>query len=358
MSINMKNEYDVFIKKFVSDNWTIIDTGKRYRQLSNDTENTLSFIPELHQPAEPEYIGYSAQYKQLVSDFVDNFIINHDFKFDLNGHIPTLDGHYLSEFLHIVDSNSSETVSFIRDKLIHSFSVPLIMDVFTAYLAIRNKTTTDTTYFVFFYGDNVVELKSGHTCSSCDVSMSLIIDYEKKAIVLDGDRKRCKRSNKATQFTVTLNSPSGQLVFLNTPSQFFKLERFSKDKFNLNSMDGCVKESKYYQKHNIGYFFVGNTSVNIMQGNGNILTGSFYHADKENFTYKNYEKCGDVSIDIWWYTVLDYDLYIKLCSEHNVDPASIEHTVVKTNALKYKVSHRLEDHTNGNQWGIYSKITY
>ena len=96
-----------------------------------------------------------------------------------------------------------------------------------------------------------------------------------------------------------------------------------------------------------------------MQKEGEILATLFDEDDeKEAAKYKDYKLCGDVCTGVWWYTVLDHDLYLSMCAEHNVDPASIEHTVVKTKALKYKVSHSLAAHTKGHHRGVYSKITY
>ena len=359
MSINMRNKYDDLLKTFVNDNFEILLATKKYRQTNENKESNLDFIPEHNTTAEPGYIRYTPQFKELVETFVQEFLYIEGMVLNLKSHFSSIHGKLLTDLIDSTDGIDHNQSYFSRKHLVKRFDLKILMDVFKAFIDVRNKETKPTSYFVFIYDDNIVELKSGTSCSTCDSYMHLEIDYTKNEVFVDEDVKPCKLAKKPTRVKVSLKSPSGKLVFLNHPREFFKLERDDRYEVSINSTLGCIEETKFYAKHNIGYFFIGNTTAYIMQKEGEILATLFDEDDeKEAAKYKDYKLCGDVCTGVWWYTVLDHDLYLSMCAEHNVDPASIEHTVVKTKALKYKVSHSLAAHTKGHHRGVYSKITY
>lgn len=359
MSINMRNKYDQLLKTFVKDNFEILLASKKYRQMNENKESNLDYIPEHNKPAEPGYIRSTPQFNELVKTFVEEFLYIEGMVFNLKSHFPTLHGKLLTDLIDGTDGVDHSQRYFSRKHLVDRFSLKILMDVFKAFIDVRDKETKPTCYFVFSYDDNIIELKSGSSCSTCDSYMYLEIDYTKNEVFVDEDIAPCKLPKKPTKVNVSLKSPSGKLVFLNHPAKFFKQEREDRYDVSINSTLGCIEETKFYAKHNIGYFFIGNTTAYIMQKDGEILATLFDEDDdKQAAKYKDYKLRGDVCTGVWWYTVLDYDLYLSMCAEHNVDPASIEHTVVKTKALKYKVSHSLAAHTKGHHVGVYSKITY
>lgn len=359
MSINMRNKYDQLLKTFVTDNFEILLASKKYRQTNENKESNLDYIPEHNKPAEPGYIRSTRQFNELVKTFVEQFLYIEGMVFNLKSHFPSLHGKLLTDLIDGTDGVDHSQRYFSRKHLIERFSLKILMDVFKAFIDVRDKETKPTCYFVFSYDDNIIELKTGTSCSTCDSYMYLEIDYTKNEVFVDQDIEPCKLAKKPTRVNVSLKSPSGKLVFLNHPGQFFKLQRDDQYEVSINSTLGCIEETKFYAKHNIGYFFIGNTTAYIMQKDGEILATLFDEDDeKQAAKYKDYKLRGDVCTGVWWYTVLDYDLYLQMCSEHGVDPASIEHSVVKTKALKYKVSHSLAAHTKGHHVGVYSKITY
>jgi hypothetical protein len=361
MSTTVKNEYDLLLKNFVNENMDILLAGKRYRPIGGregDREFCLNYMPEHNETPEPNYIGKTNQFRELVSTFVDRFIKVEGVTFDLQSHIPNLHGKSLSDLVDATTFENRDTRYFCRENMLKLFHNRLLMDVFTAFIDVRDKKTDPTNYFVFLF-DDMIEIKGGCTCPACDAYLYLYLNYEKKSVILFDDIPACKLPKKPTRVNVSLKSPSGKLVFLNHPGQFFKLQRDDQYDVSINSTLGCIEETKFHAKHNIGYFFIGNTTAYIMQKDGEILATLFDEDDeKQAAKYADYKLRGDVCTGVWWYTVLDHDLYLQMCAEHNVDPASIEHTVVKTKALKYKVSHSLAAHTKGHHVGVYSKITY
>lgn len=375
MSMNMKNEYDLLIKAFVHDNFALLSSARKYRsvlsQFSTDDkpvrESPMDFTPDSfkRQQADPDYIGYSDQYKTLVKTFFDTFIDREGLKFDLQSHFPTLHNRYLSELLAETDPEHFGSF-FTHKNLLDYFERRLISDVFSAFMAVRDQSTEGIHYRMFMLDDNCIELKSTYPCPSCDVHMSIVIDFEKNLIkpfdyipVPD-----CKLAKLPSRVIVKLKSPSGKLVFLNNPRSFFKKKRedgiddYSKHS-SINSTMGCIEETQFYAQHNIGYFFIGNTMIDIFQKDKVIVTTNYNDEDSRHVKkYSTYQHKGYICTGLWWYTILDYDLYHELCKQEGVDPASIKHDIVEIGSTSYKVSHSLAAHEKGHHYGQHSKITY
>lgn len=358
MLINMRTDYDALLQAFVSDNYDSLANAKVYRP-NPDRESCWNYIAERNQTTDVDYLRVNPNFIALVTTFVDKFLYREGMKFQLRHHLKELDGSLLTELMDQTD-NSYGYNYFSRDNLIKHFSLHLLMDVFTLFIYIRDKKTGHVGYHLFGFDDNRIEIKPATTCATCNAYFALVVDYYQNAIIVDDLMPIPDCVNKEpSRVNVTLKSPSGKLVFLNHPSDFFKLQREDKYDLSINSTLGCIAETKFYAEHNIGYFFIGNTTAYIFQKEGEILATLYdEYNDKHVAKYKDYTLRGDVCTGVWWYTVLDHDLYLKLCAEHNVDPASIEHSVVQTNALKYKVSHGLDAHRKGHHIGVYSKITY
>jgi hypothetical protein len=362
MTINKQQEFDTFVKKFVTDNWSILSASKKYRQAyENDRDGCINYLPEPNQKPDPDYLGHSEIYSQFLNEFLDKFIFIDGLVFDLNGHFPDLTGRTFADVVASADDPKNRSFRyFSRSYLTSRFRKRLLMDVFTAFITVRDKEENKPIYYhLFAYDDNLLEIKDNSPCPTCDEYVAIMINYETNTISPHLETKPCKLPKSATRVSVSLKSPSGKLVFLNSPGEFFKEERPDQYEVSINSTLGCIEETKFHAKHNIGYFFIGNTVADIMQKKGEILTLCYNDEDdKQVAKYKDYTRKGDICTGLWWYTVLDYDLFIHLCEQHQVAPDSIKHTVVTTKALKYKVSHSLAAHTKGHYTGVYSKLTY
>lgn len=353
MPTNLKQDYDSIIKKFVNDNMSILLAGKKYRVSDSEKESALHYMPEHNQKAEPNYIGDTSQFDKLVNTIFDSIVNRNGLSFNFKGHHKKLDGKTLSEF---IDQRSF----FSRDNLIKSFSIKILIDVFKAFLDVRDKNNKETNYFMFLWGNNLIELPSYSQCDACDAYLTLVIDGSKNEItVLEHEKNEgCPVKTKIKKVSVTLKSPSGKLVFLNHPHEFFKIEN-DYDAPSINSTLGCIEKTKSHATHNIGYFCVGNTSIHIMQKDSKILATNYDQYDRNQIKkFQDYKYHGYVCCDVWWYTVLDYDLYVKLCDEQKVDPKSITHTIVEIGKDKYKITHKLDAHEKGHYYGTHSTITY
>lgn len=352
MTITMLEKYDVFIKKFVNDNMSILLTNKRYKDPKDDeSEYALHYLPEHNQKPDPGFIGETPQFNELLDTFVDTFINLENISFQLQGHFPEFNGHSVAYVIENVRSCKRDIIRF-------DVEYKLLIDVFNAFLSIRDNTKIDY-YFMFSYGNNKIEFQSSRSCPSCNEYLSMMIDYDKMAVVSLLKKPDCPMAVAPKNVIVELKSPSGKLVFLNDPRQFLKIERDNRYKVSINSTLGCLQETEAYAEQNVGYFFIGNCMPYIFQKGNEILFSSFNEESDEDIEqFKDYEELGYVCTGLWWYSILDHQLFLDLCASKGIDPESIEHTVVTTDKTTFKVDHDLTAHREGHHYGIYSTITY
>lgn len=351
MSLSMLEQYEALLKQFVNENMSILLASRRYQDPREGREETsLDYIPEHNQTPDPGYITNTPQYSELLNTFIDTFINRDDITVKMQGHLSDIDGKTLSEIL-------ATDIRYSRANMIHEYDFKLQIDLFETFLGLRDNKPIN--YFVFSYGKNKVEFQSSVRCRACNEFLSMSIDYDQKAVVSVVKKPDCPLAETPRNIVVTLKSPSGKLVFLNDPREFFKLERDNRYQVSINSTLGCIQETNFYAKHNIGFFFIGNCMPSIFQKDNTILFASFHEEDDEAVEqFKEYKELGSVCADLWWYTILDYQLFLDLCDEQGVDPESIEHTVAITNKETFTVDHNLTAHEEGDFEGTFSTITY
>lgn len=349
MSLTMFEQYDALIKQFVTDNMSIFLASKLYKEpKAGDSESSLDYLPEHNTMAEPDFIGGSPQFKTLVNTFIDRFVDRDDIIFNMQGHMPSVDGKNIAAVMATDDR-------YDREMMLFEYDMKLQIDVFEAFLGVRDNRKIN--YFTFAYAKNKVEFQSSLRCPACNQYLSMIIDYDQMAVVPLSKIKDCPLANVPTNIVVELNSPSGKLVFLNDPREFFKLKRENRYAISINSTLGCIQETQFYADHNIGHFFIGNCMPYIFQKDNEILFSSF-NDESEDDAFEDYDQLGYVCTGLWWYTILDYQLFLTLCAEQGVDPESIEYTIATTDKKTFKVDHDLTAHREGDFNGVYSTITY
>lgn len=351
MSLSMLEQYDALLKQFVHDNMELLLANRRYKDpKEGSSESNLDYLPAHDDKPDSNFIRETQQFKDLVGQFVDTFIIRDDLIFKMQGHMAALDNKSIKEVVETVDY-------YDRDNLIFEYEMKLLMDVFSAFLGVRDNKPHR--YFVFSYGNHKIEFQSSQRCPACNEYISMIINYDQMAVVPLVKKQDCPLANAPTNIVITLKSPSGKLVFLNDPRKFLKIERDNRYAVSINSTLGCIQETEFYASHNVGFFFVGNSSPHIFQNDNDIVICSDYDDDEEvSLVSSDYAEVGYICTDLWWYTVMDHQLFIELCLASNVDPESIDYTVATTNKNSFTVDHDLTVHTEGYYWGIYSKITY
>lgn len=349
----MKSKYIELLNKFVTSNIELLSQSKKYKQRENDEISHFDYLPSFNEKNDPDYLGNLPVFKELLNSFLSQFIFIPNIKFDLNGHMSdNIDGLYLSDVI------SNDVHPLFKLKNISSnFSIKLEIDVFSQFNHITHNTKIHHSNFSF--DDNKLELNSDFICESCDERLTLSIDYDTNLIYSTYKKDPCILPFKPKNLTVHLKSPSGKIVFLNDPRKIFNESRDNRYKVSINSTLGCIQETEFYASHNIGFFFISNSMPYIFQNNSEILFASFNEESDEDIEkFKNYNELGYICTGLWWYTVLDYDLYQSLCLINNIDPNSIEHTVATINKNEFSVLHDLTAHSDGYFQGVFSSISY
>lgn len=356
-------KYDAFIQSFVDQHYDLLLLQREYRSSEEPIDKTSPFpyIPEPNQVADDNYIVNSSAFSNLTDSFIYRFIATQGLVFDIKGHFNNIDGRLLSDIMaenHELGAKYHHMISY--DHFFDQFKLKLAFDVFSYFIHRRdnNKEPIRYRYIKPFSTKNTLPISDGIKCSSCGIRLDFFIDYTRNKIVIRDHVEACKLQNEPKSVSVTIKCPSKKLVFLNDPRSFFPHSRPDKYEVSLSATLGCIQETKFYAKYNIGFFFVGNTVVDIMQKDDKITTLMFNdESDSQVEKYKEHTHYDSICCDLWWYTILDYDLYMDLCEEHAVDPDSIEHSVVPVNGDKVKVRHSLAAHKQGHHCGVYSQIT-
>lgn len=353
MSIPTQDQYKNLLSQFVTDNLSVFQANRRYKEPEDgEDDSSLNYIPDSNQKADDNFIGDSPQFKALLNTFMTSFIERDDIVFNLQGHFPQFDGRTMTEVMENVRFHD-------RESLIEScvFDMKLQIDLFNLFLSLSE--TEDYRSFMFSYGKNRLELHGTQACPSCSTYIAMVIDYNTNTVRSLLKKPDCLLKELPNTVEVNLESPSGKLVFLNDPRRFFKVKRDDRHSHSINSLLGCIEETKAYADHNVGFFFIANSLPNIMQNHEKILFTSYDDEDEDSIDkFKDYANLGYVCADLWWYTVLDHQLYLDLCASKGVDPESIDHTVAVTERPTFKVVHDLTAHKVGHHFGVFSTITY
>lgn len=344
--------YKSMLKSFVQDNFDLFQNAKTYDK-NTESSDVFKYIPNSYDKDDPEFIGNSEFVSNLVEQFKYTFIKSSDIVFDIKGHQEISDNTKLSDWLET--SNS-----YLIKEFNYNLKFKIIIDLFSTYIHLLNNTDDLKFTSLFPFGKDNIELITSCNCSKCGTYFSAFINFESSKVeIVNKNSKECDFNKKTpSSIKVNLKAPSKKLVFLNNPRKFLNIKREDKYECSINSLLGVIKETEFYAEHNVGFFFVGNTGLHAFKKGNKIL---FANYDEESLThqkkYADYTNYGYVCMDLWWYTVLDFDLYNKLCSENNVNPNDIDHIVVDIDGTDVSISHSHKAHTNGYNYGVHSKIT-
>lgn len=347
-------QYQSMLSDFLDNNPDFFEKAKVFNQ---EKDSANKYIPEHKDREHPDHIFKNIQFKDLIQKFVDNFLIDESIVFDINGHIKELHNKKL------VDVINTDSYYFSNKELIHNLSFTILYDLFRLY---SNKKENKEHFFssLFLSSDDSFKIIDSNKCDACNEYIVLYLNLETKKISNFHEIKRCPLADDTPNaIEVNLNIPSKKLVFLNDPRSFLALEREDKYKISINSLLGCIKETEMYAEHNVGFFFIANSMPAIMQKDGEIIFTHGYDEEDEdengfNPKYSDYKFKGYVCADLWWYTLLDYDLFVSLCKEKSVDFNEIDHVVVDIDSDKCTVSHSLKAHKEGHDDGVFSTIKY
>jgi hypothetical protein len=350
--MSYSEQYSVIISEFIKENISIFDNAKVF---DTDKKDIFKYFPVHGKRSDPEFIGNNIVVKAIIQKFFDDYILDEEIVFDINGHSPELNN-------NLVKLLNDKNFNYLKQEVFHQISSSMLFDMLHHYDFIKTGKIKYSTH-LFLMSDDAIKIIDSQKCSSCDKYLSLYLDFKTKKISHYQEIEKCPLENIPKEVEVILNVPSKKLVFLNNPASFIYLERENKYKVSINSLKGCIEETEMYAAHNIGFFFIANSFPAILQKEGEIIFTHGYDEEDEdenghNPNFSDYTLKGNVCADLWWYTLLDYDLFVSLCKEKSVDHSEIAHVVVDISSDKCTVKHSLKAHKEGHDSGIFSTIKY
>ncbi len=341
--------YQNLLTNFVKNNINIFEKAKKYEESIIPDSEVYCYIPENKEKEDPDFLGNTKVYKDFFNKFKEDYLINTDIEFDLKGHFEVKKGTKLSEHLKL--TNNYDVRMFNK-----MLNYKITLDLFKEYLYLIGKE--QRRIFTLMW-KNEIEYFSGSTCEKCCEMFSAVINFEtKKVEPISNKIEECKFSKKIpSSVKVKIKAPSKKLVFLNDPRKFLKIERKDKYECSINSLLGAIKETEFYEAHNVGFFFVGNTGLHAFKRNNEILISNYDEdSEKDEKKYKEYMNYGYICMDLWWYTILDFDLFNNLCEEKNVSVDSLDYVVIDIEGTEVNITHSLKAHKKGYHYGVHSKI--
>lgn len=331
MTITYQQKYLNFLEDFISNNKVFLD------EINKDKK--VSYFKDLHLYETPEL-------KKLVNDFYETFINLDGLTFDLNNHVERINGKTFKE----VAENPKERF-FSKPAMIEKFKTEVFKDILDIY---NNK---EHRFHLFYFGENnLMKFIEHYDCEYCNKSVYAQIDYINNKIVMVEhlrDNKCPKPEQNQKNIKVKLQVPSKKIVILNSLKEFIKEERPNKYEVSVNSTLGVIQETQFYENMNIGLLYVSNTSPNIYRGDREIIISNL---NEENRLLKTYTKVGSICTDLWWYTVLDYNLFKKITKNKDID--DLEYEMIDIDNTECEITHTTKIFTHEDHRGILSSIKY
>lgn len=148
----------------------------------------------------------------------------------------------------------------------------------------------------------------------------------------------------------TLNTPSKELVIINSLNGLLKVSRHDEFEISVNSIYGKIRECEEHLKHGIAYISLASGGVDIIQSTRQKMVvmdfdyDTYYEKVKGEIVNDNekdwgggyklkmkegFEQVDSVSLDLWGVYLLDKALYEKLCVRKNLCPSTFSPVYVK-----------------------------
>lgn len=143
--------------------------------------------------------------------------------------------------------------------------------------------------------------------------------------------KKCKYPNGYPAYEFELNVPSGKMVVGNDFRGLFPVV----GTYYINNIIGCAKTTQQYAKAGLAHAFVGNTCPGLFKVNDKSFV---IGVQGRNNPIKGAKRVAGVCTDLWWYSIADYDEYVKRTGEKPEDVQYVD--VVKCEPGVYKFKHQ------------------
>lgn len=324
-------------------------------------DDLFNFVETLNLKVESvdERVAYKKQINEFLLDYFSE--IKKDIVFDLKDHFD-FDG---MTYEKASIESGSHVIKYIMDSSFRRWGFSYNFE----------KLDREDFKKTMLNDEELFMVSDATNCSKCNCYVSYAFDMKELKIKgVDNFQKLEPCSiKKEIEYKLNLNIPSGKIVFTN----YFR-GLLDDDKYRDNSLGtykGLIAHARDYEKDNIGYMYVGNSSPSIYidEKKKNIIAANYYVLEEydgykednalEEF-FENYEitkselkkiqkklngftEIGRVSTSLWAVTFMDYDQFKealdkKGLNEKNynqdffvveIDGSKIE---VETNNIEYK----------------------
>jgi hypothetical protein len=131
-----------------------------------------------------------------------------------------------------------------------------------------------------------------------------------------------------------LACPSGMLVVAN---DLRGLAPVATDTFNVNTIYGCHQTTHAYVIAGMAHAFVGNTCPGVFKSRG--------HSYRIGYERRRGNRVAGICTDLWWYSIIDADLYASRVAYFGDPCASVQTVKVKPGVYKFTHGYNRESDT-------------
>lgn len=201
-------------------------------------------------------------------------------------------------------------------------------------------------------------------CYNCAEDVEFLVNKKTRHVTITS---KCPLPDGVPEYTVSLDVPSGKLVFANDFRQFYD----ANIQYDINRTIGCKRTTEAYAALGMFHTFVGNTCPGIYQKDDTIFVGTAKVDFDEDGgdDIKNYEKFeneakkrteaefgkrqGAICTDLWWFSAADHDDlkekagkdFTKYVRDHHSTVVTVtpgHYRLTARNHILHEESHRLE----------------
>jgi hypothetical protein len=151
-------------------------------------------------------------------------------------------------------------------------------------------------------------------CEICNEAMYLEeVEPGKKVTVT----KSCPAPQGYPPFDITLDCPSGQMIFANDFRELVEGD----ESFDVNAILGTIKTIQGYEEKKMLHFLVGNSCPGVMQrGDSEICVSREYDEETDSRkTPEGFEEKYSVCTDLWWVSAMDYEYFKSQCKAKGIE---------------------------------------
>lgn len=200
------------------------------------------------------------------------------------------------------------------------------------------------------------------TCCECAKSFTLEIE---------GDRvvasTVCAMPGGLPVYDVLLNVPSGEMVFANDLRPLILCD--DPEGPDVNSRLGCKLVTQAYAGHGMVHISVGNTCPGVhREPDGSLVVARRYAEEEDedgepipDAIYKAREaeieanQVASICTDLWWFSAMDYDWFVRRCEAEGEDPNDFDFTIVVVEPGVYAFSDEMPRDRDENG-AVFSRV--